>query len=156
MLTLGFTWPKSRISCWKALEELALEPVPAQYDFDVDFKEPAAMWNDIGLTIESIVQRRRYIKDNKHHQNIRNILGTNQMQITTQRDVWRNGAWSKTVGRQVKVELLMSPYDMTNFAREMSALVKKYDRNKVRRGWAPKTPPEIAQRYLNKYKIYTP
>lgn len=150
-MTLGYNWSKSRISCWKEFEQLRVDPTPAKSDFEVEFDQPAALYNAIGLKIQRWVEHRRYLKTAQYNQNIQNIIGA-ETQIKTLPESYRNGTRQPNVGRCVKIELLMSPYDVTNFAREMAALVKKYNRNTVRRGWAPKTPQEITQRYLAKYK----
>ena len=155
MMTLGFKWSKCRIACWKDLQALEQQK---NWEVGFEFGEPRLMQNDIKEIIQRRVEQRRrtrhenYVKQINALAGLKELTQVNHLNIYNTSPQYRGREIVPTVGRIVKVKLQMSPYDVSNFAREMQALVKKYSRTQVKRGWTPSAPAEVAERYLKRIK----
>lgn len=155
MMTLGFKWSKCRIACWKDFEALEQQK---NWEVCFDFSEPRLMQHDIKESIQRQVEQRRrkrhenYVKQVNALAGFKELTQVNHLNIYNTSPNYRGREIVPTVGRIVKVKLQMSPYDVTNFARDMQVLIKKYSRTQVKRGWSPHTPAEVAERYLKRIK----
>lgn len=154
-LTLGSTWNKNRLSCWRDLAELDAHTGAF---LSVEFCDPEKFRQRVEGTLENYQFRKKHQRTCKINDQLSQQVGLDHnSKFDLQPDRFNDYA------RNISIRMSVGSYAVNEFAQEFEQLVKRYQAPQPKRGakitkkqkksgWARPSAKEIIERYLNKIK----